>query len=87
VTPLDSFREKTNPIRSPCRASQPAQATLLLASVRSGKTVRPVTGRGQTIGVRLQPDQLAEIDAWIARQQKPISRPALSVLSSPPGST
>lgn len=29
------------------------------------------TGKGQLLGVRLQPDQLAALDAWIAQQQDP----------------
>lgn len=29
------------------------------------------TGKGQLIGVRLQPDQLAALDAWIAQQDEP----------------
>ncbi len=38
------------------------------------------TGKGTLLGVRLQPDQLAAVDAWIAKQPldakgKPISRP------------
>jgi hypothetical protein len=33
---------------------------------------RPVTtGTGQMLGVRLQPDQLAALDAWIARCPEP----------------
>lgn len=40
------------------------------------KRGRPVTtGKGQLIGVRLQPDQLAVLDAWIAQQQPAPSRP------------
>jgi hypothetical protein len=39
------------------------------------KLGRPATGRGQTIGVRMMPDQLATLDAWIAKQPKPITRP------------
>lgn len=37
---------------------------------------RPSTG-GQMPGVmvRLPPDQLAELDAWIAKQGQPVSRP------------
>lgn len=27
------------------------------------------------IGVRLQPDQLAKLDAWIAQQSEPLTRP------------
>jgi hypothetical protein len=33
------------------------------------------TGKGTLIGVRLQPDQLAAIDAWIAKQDEPPTRP------------
>ena len=33
------------------------------------------TGRGQMIGVRMQPDQLAALDAWIGTQSEPVSRP------------
>ena len=33
------------------------------------------TGRGTPVLVRLQPDQLAELDAWIAKQPRPITRP------------
>jgi hypothetical protein len=33
------------------------------------------TGKGVNIGVRLQPDRLAALDAWIASQPKPLSRP------------
>ena len=33
------------------------------------------TGVGTLIGVRLQPDQLAALDAWIAGQVSPPSRP------------
>jgi len=36
---------------------------------------RPATGRGTGVLVRLQPDQLAKLDAWIAAQPKPVSRP------------
>lgn len=39
-----------------------------LAQKRRG---RPATGKGFTIGVRVQPDQLAILDAWIARQPEP----------------
>jgi len=27
------------------------------------------------VGVRLQPDQLAALDAWIAQQPRPLTRP------------
>ena len=33
------------------------------------------TGKGTLIGVRAQPDMLRSIDAWIARQSEPLSRP------------
>jgi hypothetical protein len=33
----------------------------------------PVTGT--PVLVRLQPDQLGVLDAWIAKQPKPVSRP------------
>lgn len=39
------------------------------------KRGRPATGRGQTIGVRMLPAQLAALDAWIAKQPKRVSRP------------
>jgi hypothetical protein len=39
------------------------------------KMGRPATGVGTMIGVRLQPDQLAALDAWIAAQPDQPSRP------------
>lgn len=36
---------------------------------------RPATGLGVSINLRLQPDQLATLDAWIARQEAPQTRP------------
>jgi hypothetical protein len=36
---------------------------------------RPATGKGESINVRLQPDQLAALDAWIVQQAVPPSRP------------
>lgn len=33
------------------------------------------TGKGEPVTVRLQPDQLAEIDAWAAKQGDAPSRP------------
>jgi len=40
------------------------------------KIGRPATGIGTLVGVRLQPDQLAKLDAWIAHQPAPTpSRP------------
>jgi metal-responsive CopG/Arc/MetJ family transcriptional regulator len=38
------------------------------------KRGRPATGRGQTIGVRLQPDMLALLDAWRTSGQS-LTRP------------
>jgi hypothetical protein len=35
----------------------------------------PATGKGKPILVRLQPAQLAALDAWIARQDARLSRP------------
>ena len=36
---------------------------------------RPATGKGASFHVRLQPDIVAVIDAWISAQPKPVSRP------------
>ena len=37
---------------------------------------RPVTtGKGTLIGVRLQPSHLKALDAWIAQQDAPLTRP------------
>jgi hypothetical protein len=33
------------------------------------------TGKGTLIGVRLQPSHLVALDAWIAKQTQPVSRP------------
>jgi hypothetical protein len=33
------------------------------------------TGKGTPIQVRLQPAQLAAMDAWIAKQDRPLTRP------------
>ena len=33
------------------------------------------TGKGTLIGVRLQPDALAKLDAWIAKQEGEPTRP------------
>ena len=35
----------------------------------------PATGKGTLLGVRLQPDALAALDSWIARQKDDVSRP------------
>jgi hypothetical protein len=36
---------------------------------------RPATGQGTLIGVRLQPSHLKALDAWIAQQNAPLTRP------------
>jgi hypothetical protein len=33
------------------------------------------TGKGTLVGVRLQPDRLAAVDAWIAKQNATMTRP------------
>jgi hypothetical protein len=33
------------------------------------------TGKGTLIGVRLQPSKLVALDAWIAKQSTPLTRP------------
>ena len=52
------------------------------------------TGKGTPIMVRLQPFQLAALDAWIAKQDAPLTRPEairammetiLHILSKDPG--
>jgi hypothetical protein len=45
-----------------------ARQAKVLAQKRRG---RPATGKGFTIGVRVQPDQLAILDAWIGAQPEP----------------
>jgi hypothetical protein len=35
----------------------------------------PPTGKGVLIGVRMQPDELADLDSWIADQESELSRP------------
>jgi hypothetical protein len=39
------------------------------------KPGRPATGKGEGVLVRLQPSQLAALDAWIAKQDRPLTRP------------
>jgi hypothetical protein len=39
------------------------------------KPGRPATGKGEGVLVRLQPSQLAALDAWIAQQDRPLTRP------------
>ena len=52
------------------------------------------TGKGTLIGVRLQPSHLKALDAWIAQQTAPLTRPEairammetiLHILSKDPG--
>lgn len=43
-------------------------------STRKRRGPKP-TGKGTMVGVRLQPDQLAALDAWIAQQPRPLTRP------------
>jgi hypothetical protein len=51
----------------------------------------PPTGKGELIGVRLQPPALASLDAWIASQKPAPSRPEAirhilaDWLDAPPG--
>ena len=35
----------------------------------------PATGKGTLVGVRLQPAHLEALDAWIAEQTSPLTRP------------
>jgi hypothetical protein len=44
----------------------------LLTKKRRGPTP---SGQGHVVGVRLQPDQLAQVDAWAAAQDDAPSRP------------
>ncbi|TGD96200.1 hypothetical protein EU555_24920 [Methylobacterium nonmethylotrophicum] len=37
----------------------------------TNKRGRPATGKGEPVTVRLQPEQLAPLDAWIADQPDP----------------
>ena len=39
--------------------------------VNTKKRGRPATGRGDLVGVRIQPEQLAALDAWCAAQPDP----------------
>jgi len=39
------------------------------------KMGRPATGQGSPVLVRVQPDQLSEIDEWAAKQNDAPSRP------------
>lgn len=48
----------------------------------SKKRGRPATGQGVLLGVRLQPDLLAALDAWVDAQQelKPSRPEAIRIL-------
>jgi len=53
-----------------------------MVNARSQATMAPKkrrgpapTGVGTSINVRLQPAQLSELDAWIAQQAEPLTRP------------
>ncbi|MDB5460053.1 MAG: hypothetical protein JWO72_1794 [Caulobacteraceae bacterium] len=43
-------------------------------STRKRRGPKP-TGKGVMVGVRLQPDQLAALDAWIATRSQLVTRP------------
>ncbi|MCK1330643.1 MULTISPECIES: hypothetical protein [unclassified Bradyrhizobium] len=45
-------------------------------SVNINKRGRPVTtGKGTLVGVRFLDDPLAKLDAWIEKQDEPLTRP------------
>jgi len=46
-----------------------------MALRRRGRGKAPTTKPGLRVAVHLQPDQLAALDAWIAKLPKPVSRP------------
>jgi hypothetical protein len=51
-----------------------ARSIRVITKKRRGRPV--TTGKGTLIGVRLLDEPLAELDAWIARQEQPdLSRP------------
>jgi hypothetical protein len=45
------------------------------SAVPKKKRGPPKTGWGTQVQVRLQPDRLAAIDAWIKKQDRPLTRP------------
>ena len=55
-------------------ANTVSMATQETVTARKRRGPKP-TGKGVNIGVRLQPEQLAALDAWIASQPKLLSRP------------
>jgi hypothetical protein len=46
-----------------------------MASQKRNEAGPPRRGRGKGVLARLQPDRLAAIDAWIAEQDAPMTRP------------
>jgi hypothetical protein len=84
-----------------CRRDLPAGLLLCYHGFMAKKTVitkkrrGPIpTGKGTLIGVRLQPSHLKALDAWIAQQSAPLTRPEairammetiLHILSKDPG--
>jgi hypothetical protein len=69
-----------------------AKSIRVIIKERRGRPV--TTGKGTLVGVRLQPSHLKALDAWIARQRAPVTRPEairammetiLHILSKDPG--
>jgi hypothetical protein len=47
-----------------------------ISAIPKRKRGRPfTTGKGTLVGVRLQPSHLVALDAWIAKQTTPVTRP------------
>jgi hypothetical protein len=53
---------------------EPKSMTEQIKGLADKRAHRPA-GRGQTIGVRMQPDEIADIDAWIATRAHKLTRP------------
>jgi hypothetical protein len=65
---------KTEPFPSACYRDN--TVTMIRRTVITKKRRGPVpTGKGTLIGVRLQPSHLVALDAWIAKQDAPVTRP------------
>jgi hypothetical protein len=47
----------------------------VITRIKRKKPGPPPTGKGELIGVRIQPDQMKTLDAWIAEQDDRLSRP------------
>jgi Ribbon-helix-helix protein, copG family len=60
--------------RPPFPVSTKYMAKSIRVSRKYVRKNRP-PGPGMNIGVRLQPDELAQLDLWIARQDDGLSRP------------